>query len=57
VRYEYRLTERGADMLPVLQQLATWARRHIEDRWALPPWFAEGLPEQFYPQAAGTASA
>src|SRR5262245_30571744 len=24
VRYEYRLTERGADMLPILQQLAVW---------------------------------
>lgn len=55
VRYQYHLTERGADLLPVLQQLAIWSRRHIEDRWPLPDWFAKGRPEQFYPKVKNGA--
>ena len=49
-RFEYSLTKAGADMLPILQQLALWASEHIPDRWTLPPWFAEGSAEQFYPR-------
>lgn len=52
VRFQYHLTRRGADLLPVLQELATWARRHVEDRWELPGWFAVAKPEQFYPAEA-----
>jgi DNA-binding HxlR family transcriptional regulator len=52
-RYEYRLTVRGADLLPVLQALAVWSKRHIPDRWDLPRWFAEGKPEDFYPAGTG----
>lgn len=50
-RYAYHLTERGADLLPVLQALAVWSGKHIPDRWAPPPWFVEGIPEDFYPGA------
>ena len=49
VRFEYSLTRAGADMLPILQQLALWASEHIPDRWSLPPWFAEGSKRDFYP--------
>jgi DNA-binding HxlR family transcriptional regulator len=49
VRYEYRLTKRGADLLPVLQELAAWAAHHIPGRWSAPRWFREGRPEDFYP--------
>jgi len=49
VRYEYWLTRKGADLLPVLQELATWAGRHIPGRWSSPRWFNEGTPENFYP--------
>lgn len=49
-RHEYRLTERGADLLPVLQALAAWSGEHIPDRWTPPPWFIEGRPEHFYPR-------
>ena len=49
VRYEYALTARGADLLPVLQALAGWATQHIAERWTPPRWFDEGKPEQFYP--------
>ena len=50
VRNEYRLTEKGADLLPVLQAMAQWSARHIPDRWSPPQWFSEGRPEAFYPQ-------
>jgi DNA-binding HxlR family transcriptional regulator len=49
LRYQYRLTQKGADLLPVLQELAAWATRHIPERWSAPRWFAEGKPEHFYP--------
>lgn len=49
VRHQYAVTRRGADLLPVLQALATWAGRHIPDRWDPPKWFAAGEPGQFYP--------
>jgi len=50
LRHQYRLTRRGADLLPVLQELAAWAADHIPDRWSSPPWFSEGKPQHFYPQ-------
>lgn len=50
-RYEYRLTGKGADLLPVLQALGHWAGRHIPDRWAMPDWFIAAQPRDFYPQA------
>jgi DNA-binding HxlR family transcriptional regulator len=53
VRHEYRLTRRGADLLPLLQELAAWATRHIPDRWSAPRWFEEGKPEHFYPTEHG----
>lgn len=52
VRYEYRLTHAGADLLPVLQAFAAWSAKHIPDRWASPKWFSEGTPEDFYPSGA-----
>jgi DNA-binding HxlR family transcriptional regulator len=52
LRYQYRLTKRGADLLPVLQDLAAWAGRHIPDRWGSPAWFDKGRPEDFYPRQA-----
>jgi DNA-binding HxlR family transcriptional regulator len=45
VRYEYRLTEKGADLLPVLQQLALRGHRHIPGRWSPPAWFLKARPE------------
>jgi DNA-binding HxlR family transcriptional regulator len=49
LRYEYELTEAGANMLPILQALAAWATRHLSERWASPGWFLNGQPEEFYP--------
>jgi DNA-binding HxlR family transcriptional regulator len=49
-RYDYVLTRKGADLLPVLQALARWSVAHIPDRWSLPDWFASAEPSQFYPK-------
>jgi len=44
-RYEYQLTEKGADLLPVLQAMARWANRHVAGTWQPPDWFLEMSPE------------
>jgi DNA-binding HxlR family transcriptional regulator len=49
-RYEDSLTERGADLLPVLQALADWSTRHIPGRWGQPDWFVGAKPSAFYPK-------
>jgi DNA-binding HxlR family transcriptional regulator len=36
LRYEYRLTARGADLLPVLLELSHWSHRHIPGRFRAP---------------------
>jgi DNA-binding HxlR family transcriptional regulator len=53
VRHDYRLTRKGADLLPVLQALADWGVAHIPDRWTPPASFSEARPEQFYPAETG----
>lgn len=44
VRYEYILTRKGAELLPVLQQLAIWAQKHVPGRWAPPQRFFNATP-------------
>lgn len=51
VRHQYRLTAKGADLLPVLQAMAAWAGKHMAGRWSTPKWFDDGRPEDFYPPA------
>lgn len=48
-RPAYRLTRKGADLLPSLQALAAWGFRHIPGRWTPPDWFVKGKPKDFYP--------
>lgn len=38
-RYEYRLTEMGEAMLPILQEVCRWANRYIPDTWTPPKAF------------------
>ena len=45
----YRLTRKGADLLPAMQALAEWGRAHLPDRWEPPVWFRTGRPRDFYP--------
>lgn len=47
VRYEYHLTRRGAELLPVLQALARWSQAHVCDVWTPPDWFWNKVPEDF----------
>lgn len=41
VRYEYRLTPKGADLLPVLKEIVGWANKHIPGTARPPPGFLE----------------
>jgi DNA-binding HxlR family transcriptional regulator len=52
-RSRYRLSRKGADLLPVLQALARWGCAHIEGRWTPPAWFETAGPADFYPDEAG----
>ena len=45
MRFEYHLTEKGADLLPVLQAMARWANMHIGGTWQPPAWFYDLSPD------------
>lgn len=38
-RFEYVLTRKGRDFLPVLQEICLWANRHYPKTWTPPPDF------------------
>jgi len=38
-RFEYRLTAKGAALVPVLQELCRWGNAHLPGTWAPPPTF------------------
>lgn len=38
-RYKYLLTEKGQDVLPILQKISKWSNKHIEGTWTPPAWF------------------
>jgi DNA-binding HxlR family transcriptional regulator len=50
-RFEYCLTARGADLLPILQAMARWAKRHVPGVWMPSEGFFARMPEEFYPPA------
>ncbi|HET7681091.1 MAG TPA: helix-turn-helix domain-containing protein [Xanthobacteraceae bacterium] len=50
-RAGYRLTRKGADLLPVLQEMARWGFEHIAERWQPPAWFMKAKPKDFYPKS------
>lgn len=45
VRYEYLLTAKGADLLPVLQQLVLWTQKYDADCWQPPEGFLTAQAE------------
>jgi DNA-binding HxlR family transcriptional regulator len=45
LRYEYYLTNKGANLLPVLQQLAVWAHQHVPECGTPPDSFMNAKPE------------
>ncbi len=38
-RYEHVLTDKGRDLLPVLQQICRWANHHMPETWVPPESF------------------
>lgn len=44
-RYEYHLTERGRDLLPVLRAMIEWANRHLPGTAKAPPGMLEKAAE------------
>lgn len=38
---EYKLTRKGEDLLPVLQEISKWGNKYIEETWTPPAWFME----------------
>ncbi len=41
VRYEYVLTRKGADLFPILREMARWANRHLPGTAVAPPGWLE----------------
>lgn len=50
LRYEYLLTAKGAELLPILQQLALWAYAHVADCQSPPDWFIQAKSEDIIKQ-------
>lgn len=44
-RHEYRLTDAGASLLPVVQAMARWANANIDGTWAPPQRWLDMRPE------------
>jgi len=45
-RGRYRLTHAGAELLPVLQAMASWGLAHLPDRWIPPDDFMAAQPDE-----------
>ncbi len=43
-RYEYRLTKKGAALLPLLQEFCRWGEANLPARWKAPPAFMRRRP-------------
>jgi DNA-binding HxlR family transcriptional regulator len=55
LRYEYLLSRKGADLLPVLQQLGLWAHRYVPGSLPPPAHFMTANPEDLLANAGNTA--
>ncbi len=44
MRYEYRVTPPGADLLPVFMEITRWANKHIPGTGTPPPGFLDEAP-------------
>jgi len=43
-RFDYALTARGADLLPVMQAICRWANTHVPETWRIPDRFQAMTP-------------
>ena len=48
-RYEYLLTRRGAELIPILQAMTAWGRKHVLRVWEPTEWFTAATPESLRP--------
>ena len=44
-RYAYKLTAKGAGLLPVLQEICRWGEANLPERWRTPERFMAMRPE------------
>lgn len=47
-RYEYNLTQRGADLIPILQSVCAWGMKHVPNCWTPPDGFFNLTPEGWW---------
>jgi DNA-binding HxlR family transcriptional regulator len=45
-RYEYGLTQKGAELLPLLQAICRWANTHMPETWRTPEHFLSLRPAE-----------
>ncbi|MDD3518083.1 MAG: helix-turn-helix domain-containing protein [Chromatiales bacterium] len=45
LRHAYTLTQKGADLLPVLQQAARWGQKYVSNCDTPPDWFFRAKPK------------
>lgn len=43
-RFEYKLTSKGAALMPVLQEICRWGEAHLPKRWKAPAAFMNKKP-------------
>jgi DNA-binding HxlR family transcriptional regulator len=55
-RFEYRLTAKGAELLPVLQEICRWANHHLPDTWKTPKSFIELKSREIISKAGSMAA-
>lgn len=46
-RGAYALTQKGAGLIPALQELARWGEAHLPDRWAAPDHFYAACADDY----------
>jgi DNA-binding HxlR family transcriptional regulator len=51
VRFEYGLTKKGAELLPVLQAICLWANVHMPKTWQTPEKFLTLKPSEIIAKA------
>lgn len=44
-RFEYKLTSKGAALMPVLQEICRWGEAHLPKRWKAPAAFMNKKPD------------
>ena len=47
-RYEYRLTRKGKELFPVLEQMIYWAKRHLPAIGSAPPGTLQRIKEALF---------